>query len=116
MLPVVVREGVRPHIAAMDRSSDIAPQSRSERLRVARLKVAALKGLYIHATVYVVVVIGLIIVDLATGAPYWVHWVALGWGIGVAAHAAGVHAGVSNSIAQWERRKVAEFLEESEPR
>uniref|UniRef100_UPI003100DE5D 2TM domain-containing protein n=1 Tax=Neorhizobium sp. EC2-8 TaxID=3129230 RepID=UPI003100DE5D len=43
-------------------------------------------GLRIHAIVFVPVIIVLVIVNLLIGSPYWVHWVLLGWGIGLIAH------------------------------
>lgn len=43
-------------------------------------------GFKIHALTFVPVIAGLIIVNLLTGAPYWVQWVVLGWGIGLFCH------------------------------
>lgn len=43
-------------------------------------------GLRIHAIVFVVVMIGLIVLNLLLGQPYWFWWVLLGWGIGLASH------------------------------
>lgn len=43
-------------------------------------------GLRIHAIVFVPSIIVLVVVNLFTGAPYWVLWVLLGWGIGLLAH------------------------------
>jgi hypothetical protein len=52
---------------------------------VARRKV----GLYIHATVYAVVNVVLITINLSTGTErLWFKWPLLGWGIGLLAHAA----------------------------
>jgi hypothetical protein len=52
---------------------------------VARPKV----GLYIHATVYAVVNVLLIIINLSTATGHlWFLWPLLGWGIGLLAHAA----------------------------
>jgi hypothetical protein len=51
---------------------------------VARRKV----GLYLHATVYVVVNVLLITINLSTGTGrLWFPWPLLGWGIGLLAHA-----------------------------
>lgn len=44
------------------------------------------RGLRIHAIVFVAVMIGLIVLNLIIGQPYWFLWVLLGWGIGLAAH------------------------------
>lgn len=44
-------------------------------------------GVLTHAIIFAAVVAGLAILDWYTAEPYWVHWVFLGWGAGVAAHA-----------------------------
>lgn len=43
-------------------------------------------GFRIHAIVFVPTIAALIILNLLTGAPYWVHWVVLSWGVGLACH------------------------------
>ncbi|MCQ1571389.1 2TM domain-containing protein [Neorhizobium galegae] len=43
-------------------------------------------GLRIHAIAFVPSIIVLVVINLFTGAPYWVLWVLLGWGIGLLAH------------------------------
>jgi hypothetical protein len=43
-------------------------------------------GFDIHALAFVLGVAPLLVINLWTGAPYWIHWVLLGWGIGVLAH------------------------------
>ncbi len=44
------------------------------------------RGLNIHAIVFVLTMVLLAVVNVMTGSPYWVFWVALGWGIGLLAH------------------------------
>jgi hypothetical protein len=44
-------------------------------------------GVLRHATILAVVIALLAVLDWYTGAPYWVHWVFLGWGAGLAFHA-----------------------------
>jgi hypothetical protein len=39
-----------------------------------------------------------------------VLWVLLGWGIGVLAHALTVFGHTSRAIADWEERKLREFM------
>jgi len=57
--------------------------------RIARRRVKAKLGLYIHATVYVVVNAFLALVQSQTTPQYaWALWPAAGWGIGLAIHAA----------------------------
>lgn len=43
-------------------------------------------GALLHGSIFAAVIVGLAILDWYTGEPYWVHWVFLGWGAGVAAH------------------------------
>ena len=43
-------------------------------------------GFRIHAMVFVPTLIALAVVNYFTGAPYWVLWVVLGWGIGLLSH------------------------------
>jgi hypothetical protein len=53
----------------------------------------------------------LVIINAATGGPWWVLWVLLGWGIGVLAHGLFVFAGASRRVAEWEQRKVRELAD-----
>lgn len=84
----------------------------AERLAQAKRHVAALKGFYIHLAVFLAVISGLAIVNVATAPPWWVQWVFLGWGIGVLAHGLAVSGRASKRIAAWEQRKIKEFLDE----
>lgn len=55
----------------------------------ARKRAEELQGLYIHLFVYVIVNVGLIVINWAsTGGdgPWWFIWPLLGWGIGVLIH------------------------------
>jgi hypothetical protein len=90
------------------RSADQAHDD--QRLARARRQVAAIKGFYIHLVVFVVVLAGLAVVNLAVGDPWWVQWVLLGWGIGVAAHALAVFGHASQVMANWEKRKLDELM------
>ena len=44
------------------------------------------RGFNIHAFVFVVTMVVLAAINLWKGAPYWVLWVLLGWGIGLLSH------------------------------
>jgi hypothetical protein len=74
--------------------------------------VAALKGFYIHLLVFVLVLAGLAVINLAMGRRWWVQWVFLGWGVGVLAHAIVVMGRMPQVIARWEERKLQQFLSE----
>ncbi|MDX1386454.1 MAG: 2TM domain-containing protein [bacterium] len=57
----------------------------------AKKRVEAKLGFYIHLTVYLIVNIGLIIVNFITSPQYlWFWWPLIGWGIGVFFHGMGV--------------------------
>lgn len=45
-----------------------------------------IRGFRHHLTAYVLVIALLVAINLAVGRPYWVIWVAAGWGIGILAH------------------------------
>ncbi len=50
-------------------------------------QVRAINGFYNHFMVFVAVIGVLVAINLATGDAFWVHWVILGWGIGIGLHA-----------------------------
>jgi fatty acid desaturase len=87
-----------------------APAPDRAKFEQARRRVAAIKGFYIHLTVFVLVLAGLFAIDLATGSEWWVHWVLLGWGVGVIAHALAVFGRAPAMVAEWEARKVRQLL------
>jgi hypothetical protein len=80
----------------------------------ARRRVAALRGLYIHLTVYVLVNALLVVINLVTTpGTWWFYWVLLGWGIGLLAHGIAVF-GFGNGGwlgREWEDRKVREYMD-----
>jgi hypothetical protein len=80
-----------------------------ERREQARERIGALRGFYIHAIVTVFVTVVLILIDAATGDPWWFFWPLVGLGIGLAFHAIGVYGGRPFG-ADWEQRKVEELM------
>jgi hypothetical protein len=48
---------------------------------------SANRGLRHHAIAYVLVMALLVALNVSTGGPYWVLWVAAGWGMGLVLHA-----------------------------
>jgi hypothetical protein len=94
--------------------TDLSPPSPSDDQKLARAKrrVEALKGFYVHLTVFVVVMAGLTVVNFLTGQPWWVLWALFGWGIGLLAHGLAVAARTSRAIANWEERKMQQYLRE----
>jgi 2TM domain len=82
------------------------------RLRDAKRQVARLKGFYVHATIFALVLLGLLGLNVWIGQPYWVQWVFLGWGIGLTGHAVAVFGQRVNFTANWEARKLKELMNE----
>ena len=79
-------------------------------LRDAKRRIARLKGFYIHATVFVLVLLGLLGLNVWMGQPYWVQWVFLGWGLGLTGHAFGVFGHRIGLASDWEARKLKELM------
>src|ERR671910_3384285 len=79
---------------AAHRKEELAVEDQQQRYERARARVQAIKGFYIHASVFVVVNIGLFVINALTtglaGGVWWFYWPLLGWGIGLGAHALGV--------------------------
>jgi hypothetical protein len=82
----------------------------SQRIVAARRRVAEIEGFFIHLAVFALVIALLTGVNVYTGDQWWVQWVVLGWGIGVAAHGIALFANKPRFIANWERRKFREFV------
>lgn len=80
----------------------------TEAQKIARAKrqVEILTGFYIHATVFAVVMAGLLLINLATGPDWWVQWAAIGWGLGVAFHALLAFGRLGERITAWQMRKI----------
>ena len=75
--------------------------------RIARRRAGAKLGLYIHATVYVVVNAFLALVqNQATPQVHWSLWPLAGWGLGLAIHAAVVFLGASGVRARMEAEEL----------
>jgi len=83
-----------------------------DRLLNAKRQVARLKGFYIHAAVFVLVMLALIALNVFLGQPYWVAWVLLGWGLGLVGHAIGVFGPGFAFAKDWEARKIKQLLDE----
>lgn len=83
-----------------------------ERYYKARKKVEEIKGFYGNLTAYIVVNIGLLVLNLMTSPEYlWFFWPMLGWGIGVAIHGMVVFNYMPFLGKDWEEQKIKEFME-----
>ncbi len=74
--------------------------------RQARRRAGAKMGLYIHATVYVLVNLMLAAISASSGR-HWAVFPALGWGLGLAVHAAVVLLATGGFFEQMVQRERA---------
>ena len=92
-------------------SSPSHTPSASQQEQLALLEVRKLKGFYLHLAQYVVVIAALCAINLLT-TPHrlWFYWAALGWGIGILAHAATIFGWLPFLGVDWEKRQVEKRL------
>ena len=87
-----------------------------QRYQRARERVQALKSFYTHATAFILVNIGLVVINLLTGGGWWFYWPLIFWGIGLGIHALNVF-GLSGRFGQdWEERKTRELMDKDQER
>lgn len=80
-----------------------------KKIAEAKKQVAAMTGFYTHLAIYLLVIGVLALIDAFTGNSWWVQWPALGWGIGILAHAFGVFGKAPSFVANWQARKIHEL-------
>jgi uncharacterized protein (DUF486 family) len=87
--------------------------SDEEVLKLAKQRVEAKKGFFVHLSMYIVVNVFLVLIWwLVTGgrnAYPWFLWVLFGWGIGVAANAVAVF--VTPRGSSWEQKELQKEIE-----
>jgi hypothetical protein len=90
------------------------PDAMERRARArARARVAELQAFYIHLVVYLAVNVGLFAIDvIGDGSLDWAFWPALGWGIGLAAHALVTFRSIPAIGAGWRERKIEELTQD----
>jgi transcriptional regulator with XRE-family HTH domain len=97
-----------PEMTQMDASTPRAARP-DEILAFAHVR--RVKRFYIHLAQYVIVIAALAVVNLTTQTRYiWFVWPALGWGVGILAHAAAVFNFLPFLNGDWERRQVEKYL------
>ena len=75
----------------------------------AKERETALRGFYGHLSVYVIVNLGLFLINMTTSpGSLWFVWPLMGWGIAIALHAVRVFVEAPGS--NWEEKKIAELM------
>jgi 2TM domain len=74
-------------------------------------RVRSLRLFYSHLSVFLIANFALIMVDLSTEGETWFYIPLLAWGLVVGLHAAQAHEMLPWFTADWEQRKVREFME-----
>ena len=83
-----------------------------ERYFKAKKEVDKIKGFYGNLVSYIVVNIGLLILNLVTSPDHlWFFWPLLGWGVGVFFHGMKVFNYMPFLGKDWEEQKIKEFME-----
>ncbi len=78
----------------------------------AKSRVDAIRGFYVHLTVYVVVNSFLFLLDITLSpGTLWFFWPLLGWGIALAVHAISVFGFGSWLGQDWEEKKIREYMD-----
>jgi hypothetical protein len=91
---------------------EIINNNEEERYYQAKKRVEEMKGFYGHLISYVVVNVGLLVLNLLTSPKHlWFFWPMLGWGIGLLFHALKVFNYSPFFNKEWEDRKIREFME-----
>jgi hypothetical protein len=85
------------------------------RYKQAKERVEALKGFYAHLAIYLIVNIGLLLINLLTGGGLWFYWPLFGWGIGLASHAVAIFILADRLGPGWEERKIREYMGHDAP-
>jgi transcriptional regulator with XRE-family HTH domain len=85
------------------------PSAREEQLAFAHVR--KIRGFSFHLAQYLLVMLLLLAINLATHpSRLWVVWPALGWGLGILAHAVRVFELLPFFGADWEKRQVEKRL------
>jgi hypothetical protein len=91
---------------------EIAMNDQDIKYQQAKERVSALRGLYIHLIVYIVINLLLFLINMIfSPATLWFIWPLLGWGIAIALHAFFVFGQSRVLGADWEEKKIQEIME-----
>ena len=87
----------------------------SEEYKRAKMRVDEVRGFWSHLAVYIIVNLGIFIVNmLTTPHQLWFYWSLLGWGIGLLAH--GFHVFCAQGIfgKDWEERQIKKYMDKKD--
>ena len=105
-IPILTKQ-----ISVMETNNNINNDERNMYLK-AQKRVEDIKGFYGHLSSFVVVNIGLAILNLATSPEYlWFLYPLIGWGVGLAAHGMSVFNYMPFLNSDWEERKIRELMD-----
>ncbi len=84
----------------------------NENYEDAKKRVVEIKGFYHHLFVFIIVNIGVVIVNLIT-SPHelWFYWALLGWGIGLFAHGFNTFGTHGIFGKDWEKRQIKRIID-----
>ena len=86
-----------------------------DRYYQARKRVEEIKGFYGNLVSYIIVNIGILVLNLVTSPNHlWFYWPLLGWGIGVLIHGMIVFNCMPFLSKEWEEQKIREFMQKEE--
>lgn len=84
----------------------------AQQVRQARHRVRRLREFDVHLAIFAVVIGGITLLNwIVSPTVWWVVFPAIGWGIGLAAHAVSVFFEDSILGSAWEERKTRELIE-----
>jgi two-component system LytT family sensor kinase len=84
-----------------------------ERYKSAQKRVKQLSAFYSSLGSYIVLIIFLFIIDVATGDSWWFYWAAIGFGIAIAVRAWNIF--IKGRFGKnWEEDKIRQIMEQEE--
>ena len=81
----------------------------------AKQRVESLRAFYNHLIIYVVVNIGLVVINLVTSPrSLWFYWVTIFWGVALLIHAFSTFGRKAFLGREWEEQKIKDYMEKDE--
>lgn len=93
-------------------STELSDDNQENSYYKAQKRVEDIKGFYGNLGSYIIVIIGLAILNLATAPQYlWFFFPAIGWGIGVLVHGLSVFNYMPFLSSDWEAKKIKQLMD-----